>query len=75
LSYTALAPDHVHLLISGLSEALLETVVDGPEVDGIYAVFRDSDEDENIPPSEERVEASVADEEEALNMVVDDEDY
>ncbi|CEL60995.1 hypothetical protein RSOLAG1IB_04234 [Rhizoctonia solani AG-1 IB] len=61
--------------IRGLSEALLETVVDGPEVDGIYAVFRDSDEDENIPPSEERVEASVADEEEALNMVVDDEDY
>ncbi|ELU42472.1 hypothetical protein AG1IA_03492 [Rhizoctonia solani AG-1 IA] len=61
--------------IRGLSEALLETVVDGPEVDGIYTVFRDSDEDENIPSSGEKVEPSVADEEEALRMVIDDEDY
>ncbi|CAE6517919.1 unnamed protein product [Rhizoctonia solani] len=61
--------------IRGLSEALLETVVDGPEVDGIYAVFRDSDEDENIPSSGERVEASVADEEEALHMAIDDDYY
>ncbi|KAF8757079.1 hypothetical protein RHS01_03940 [Rhizoctonia solani] len=60
--------------IRGLSEALLETVVDGPEVDGIYTVFRDSDEDENIPSSGEKVEPSVADEEEALRMVID-EDY
>ncbi|KDN46186.1 hypothetical protein RSAG8_04413, partial [Rhizoctonia solani AG-8 WAC10335] len=60
--------------IRGLSEALLETVVDGPEVDGIYAVFRDSDEDEVIPSSVEKVEASVADDEEALHMAIDD-DY
>ncbi|CAE6415411.1 unnamed protein product [Rhizoctonia solani] len=60
--------------IRGLSEALLETVVDGPEVDGIYAVFRDSDEDEVIPSSVEKAEASVADEEEALHMAIDD-DY
>ncbi|CAE6358230.1 unnamed protein product [Rhizoctonia solani] len=60
--------------IRGLSEALLETVVDGPEVDGIYTVFRDSDEDEGIPSSVERVEASVMDEEEALHMAIDD-DY
>ncbi|KEP55433.1 hypothetical protein V565_005140 [Rhizoctonia solani 123E] len=59
--------------IRGLSETLLETVVDGPEVDGIYAVFRDSDEDEVIPSSVEKVDASVADEEEeALHMAIDD---
>ncbi|CAE6431250.1 unnamed protein product [Rhizoctonia solani] len=61
--------------IRGLSEALLETVVDGPEVDGIYAVFRDSDEDEHVASSEEKVEASIGDEEEALRMVIDGEDY
>ena len=43
-------------------------------MDGIYAVFRDSDEDEGMPSSEERVEASVVDEEEALHMAIDD-DY
>ncbi|KAH7339521.1 hypothetical protein B0J17DRAFT_655508 [Rhizoctonia solani] len=61
--------------IRGLSEALLETVVDGPEVDGIYVVFRDSDEDEGITSSGEKVEASVADEEEALHMAIDDDEY
>ncbi|CAE6430270.1 unnamed protein product [Rhizoctonia solani] len=61
--------------IRGLSEALLETVVDGPEVDGIYVVFRDSDEDDGIPSSGEKVEASVADEEEALHMAIDDDEY
>jgi hypothetical protein len=50
---------------SVLSETLLETVVDGPEIDGIYVVFRDSDE-------EERVEPSIMDEEEALHMAVDE---
>ncbi|KAJ1304476.1 hypothetical protein OPQ81_005623 [Rhizoctonia solani] len=58
--------------IRGLSEALLETVVDGPEVDGIYEVFRDSDEDDGMPSSGEKVEASVVDEEEALRMAIDD---
>lgn len=58
--------------ISGLSEALLESVVDGPEIDGIYEVFRDSEDDENAGSSQEKVEPSVVDEEEALHMAVDD---
>ncbi|KAG8689994.1 hypothetical protein FRC08_010716 [Ceratobasidium sp. 394] len=57
--------------IRGMSEALLEIVVDGPEVEGIYDVFHDSEDDERGGPSQEKVDASVADEEEALQMSID----
>jgi hypothetical protein len=57
---------------TGISEALLGTVVDGPEVHGMYEVFHDSEDDDRGTLSEEKVEASVADEEEALHMSIDD---
>ncbi|QRW08371.1 hypothetical protein RhiLY_07370 [Ceratobasidium sp. AG-Ba] len=55
--------------IRGVAEALLGIVVDGPEVEGIYDVFHDSEEDD------EKVDASVEDEdenEEALKMSLDE---
>ncbi|KAG8747157.1 hypothetical protein FRC10_002206 [Ceratobasidium sp. 414] len=57
--------------IRGMSEALLGIVVDGPEVEGIYDVFHDSEDDERGVSGEEKVDASVTDEEEALQMSVD----
>jgi hypothetical protein len=57
---------------TGIAEALLGTVVDGPEVHGMYEVFHDSEDEDRGTLSEEKVEASVADEEEALQMLVDD---
>ncbi|KAG8704698.1 hypothetical protein FRC09_003373 [Ceratobasidium sp. 395] len=57
--------------IRGMSEALLGIVVDGPEVEGIYDVFHDSEEDERGGFSQEKVPASVEDEEEALQMSID----
>ncbi|KAG9099393.1 hypothetical protein FRC06_005314 [Ceratobasidium sp. 370] len=57
--------------IRGMSEVLLGIVVEGPEVEGIYDVFHDSEDDERGGSSEGRVDASVADEEEALQMSID----
>lgn len=48
-------------------------MVDGPEVDGIYAVFHDLEEEEQGTSSEEKVEPSIADEQEIMNMTIDDE--
>ena len=46
-------------------------MVDGPEVDGIYAVFHDLEEEQGIS-SEEKIEPSIADEQEIMNMTIDD---
>ena len=48
-------------------------MVDGPEVDGIYAVFHELEEEEQGISSEEKVEPSIADEQEIMNMTIDDE--